>query len=208
MTKVGAELKQHEFHMACGELDEVFICNASVHIERMDTTAFWIGIEADGLPPLMLNTGVHRGTWFFNVEEDCEQGGAFLQVQRPRNSTRVPIDARAAQIASLTTLLAERDAEIARLKCEADKRMGHIADIAVNLHTPVGMNSAQYAKEVAGDYEAIRKLAAQLVGLLNEYGFTSGYHRLCNECSSRTHKQGCGINNVLASAKALGIGGK
>lgn len=66
-----------------GEFDEVFISNASVHIERMNDTGFWIGIEGKGLPLLMVNTGVHRGKWFFNLEEDAIDGRSF-QVQRPR----------------------------------------------------------------------------------------------------------------------------
>ena len=105
------QLKRYEFRMAEGEFDEVFIRNAEVHIERMDTTAFWIGIEAEGFAPLTLNTGVHRGTWFFNLEEDTELGdsGRFLQVQRPRNTPRVPVDARAKQLAEAQAALDAKD---------------------------------------------------------------------------------------------------
>jgi hypothetical protein len=81
--------KSHKFGLCdSGEFDEVFIKNAFVHIERMSDTAFWIGIEAKGLPMLMLNTGVHRGVWFFNIEEDAINGN-WLTVQRPRKSKRV-----------------------------------------------------------------------------------------------------------------------
>lgn len=82
----------HDFGMSDGELDEVFIANASVHIERMDTTAFWIGIDAPGMAPLMLNTGVHRGIWYFNIQEDSlDDKAQFLSIQRPRNSKSIPV---------------------------------------------------------------------------------------------------------------------
>jgi len=68
------------------EFDEVYLAEASVHIERMDETAFWMGIEAEGLPRLMVNTGVERGQWYFNVEEDEKDGKRFT-VQRPRRGS-------------------------------------------------------------------------------------------------------------------------
>ena len=83
--------KHHDFSRQDDELDEVFIRNASVHIERMDDTAFWIGIyppESSGFPSIMLNTGVYKGEWFFNVEEDCLDGPRDFIVRRPRYSKR------------------------------------------------------------------------------------------------------------------------
>src|SRR6185437_10408306 len=97
----------HEFSCPDGELDEVFINNASVHIERMHETAFWIGISCEGKPPLMLNTGVHRGTWYFNVEVDSLEDPKSFYVQRPRSS-------------KLVACRKPEDAErIARLEAEA-----------------------------------------------------------------------------------------
>lgn len=81
---------QHEFSCPGGELDEVWIENAFVHIERMDDTAFWIGIEGKGKPMLHLNTGVHRGQWYFNIEVDSLEKPEFLSVQRPRKGTHAP----------------------------------------------------------------------------------------------------------------------
>lgn len=66
-----------------GEFDEAFIREASVHIERMAETAFWIGIDLPDGTSLMINTGVDHGQWFFNVEEDREAGRSY-SVSRPR----------------------------------------------------------------------------------------------------------------------------
>jgi len=65
-----------------GEFDEMFLHNASVHIERMNTRAFWIGIETADGRNIHVNTGVHNGKWFFNVE-DTAVGGKFESVERP-----------------------------------------------------------------------------------------------------------------------------
>jgi len=72
-----------------GEFDELWVRNAYVHVERMDKTAFWIGIdiEDDRDHRLMVNTGVDRGVWYFNVEEEGGVGHSFT-VRRPRSSTR------------------------------------------------------------------------------------------------------------------------
>ena len=70
-----------------GEFDETFVANASVHIERMDDTAYWIGIYTPDGKGIMVNTGVYRGEWYFNVEEDSPDGRSFT-VRRPRNSKR------------------------------------------------------------------------------------------------------------------------
>jgi hypothetical protein len=79
--------RRHEFRLDHRqEFDEIVLPQASVHIERMDETAFWIGIEAIGLPGLMVNTGVNRGTWYFNIEEDEHNGRSFT-VHRPRSRT-------------------------------------------------------------------------------------------------------------------------
>lgn len=79
-------MKTHKFGLDHrGEFDEVFVKNASVHIERMGETAFWMRIDAPGLPSLMLNTGVHRGTWYFWGGEDSKQGQHF-SIQRPRRT--------------------------------------------------------------------------------------------------------------------------
>jgi hypothetical protein len=64
-----------------GEFDEAFFTNASVHIERMDTRAWWIGIETpEG--NFMINTGIADGKWFFNFEED-KLGGESHLLTRP-----------------------------------------------------------------------------------------------------------------------------
>jgi hypothetical protein len=81
-------LKQHDFGLDHrDELDEVFVRNAFVHIERMNETGYWIGIDSPGRPHLMINTGVHGGKWFFNVEED-KIGGKYFNVERPRRKPR------------------------------------------------------------------------------------------------------------------------
>ncbi len=85
--------KHHEFDISRydDEFDEVWIKGANVHIERMDETAFWIGIDpppSSGLPRIMLNTGVCKGEWYFNLEEDCLDGAQSVSVRRPRSSRR------------------------------------------------------------------------------------------------------------------------
>lgn len=82
------------FDKIAGEFDEAWISGADVHIERMSDTTFWIGItppEGSGLPTVMLNTGVHKGEWFFNLYEDCLDDAKDVTVRRPRNSkTKLP----------------------------------------------------------------------------------------------------------------------
>lgn len=88
------KLKHHAFDLGHdGEFDEVWVAKADVHIERMNDTGFWIGIDppkSSGLPRIMLNTGVYRGEWFFNLQEDCFGDAQCLSVRRPRNS-RTPL---------------------------------------------------------------------------------------------------------------------
>lgn len=81
--------KLHQFSLdKDGELDEVFIKNAFVHIERMNDRGYWIGIyppDKSGLPKLMVNTGVHFGEWFFGLYEDSEDAKAqSFSTRRPR----------------------------------------------------------------------------------------------------------------------------
>ena len=63
------------------EFDETFLKDATVHIERMDECCFFIGIDAKGLPPLKLFTGIQEGQWFFNINED-RIDGEFISVRR------------------------------------------------------------------------------------------------------------------------------
>lgn len=65
------------------EFDELIVEKANVHIERLDTKAFWIGIYPDKGAGWMVNTGVDSdGNWFFNVEEDDDnpEGGRSFMV--------------------------------------------------------------------------------------------------------------------------------
>lgn len=74
-----------------GEFDEVCVKNAFVHIERMSESEFWGGIDppkGSGLPEIMLFTGVTKGTWYFNVGEDCHDGSQHFSVRRPRKSRK------------------------------------------------------------------------------------------------------------------------
>lgn len=66
-----------------GEFDELFV-TGFVHIERMDTRAFWIGIDTPG-GQIHVRTGVEKGVWFFNIEQEFEDGraGEDFQVERP-----------------------------------------------------------------------------------------------------------------------------
>lgn len=67
-----------------GEFDELFVQDARVHVERMNTRAFWIGIEVKGGPMIHINTGIHHGKWFFRVEDvDSPLGGVSESVERP-----------------------------------------------------------------------------------------------------------------------------
>jgi hypothetical protein len=79
--------KRHNFSFSMdldigrAEFDELFVENASVHIERMDEAAFFIGIDAKGFPGLLVNTGIQGGKWYFNVQEDVN-AGRFISVHR------------------------------------------------------------------------------------------------------------------------------
>lgn len=107
----------HEFGMSEDELDEVFIKDAHVHIERMDDTSFWIGIHATGMAPIMLNTGVCRGVWYFNVEEDSlDHKAQMLRIQRPRKSKPIPNP----EIIELRTKLTAADARARSAEAERD----------------------------------------------------------------------------------------
>lgn len=79
-----------------GEFDEVFVKKASVQIERMDEKAFWIGIDAPGMPTLMINTGVYMGRWYFRVEEDAFEGKSF-EIFRPAVTSRKKCSKRVTQ---------------------------------------------------------------------------------------------------------------
>lgn len=59
------------------EFDELLVDRADVHIERLDGKAFWIGIYAKGGTGWMVNTGVVRGKWYFNVQEDAINGRLY-----------------------------------------------------------------------------------------------------------------------------------
>lgn len=89
-AKRGGVKKHHNIKIASdGELDEIF-ASGGIHIERMSDSSFWIGIYPDrkkGLPDLMINTGVHGGVWYFNVEEDVIDGRSF-QVRRTKKVKR------------------------------------------------------------------------------------------------------------------------
>lgn len=65
-----------------GELDEYFADGAHVHIERMDTRSFWIGLDLPGDRHVRINTGVSGNKWYFNVEEDWAEGKTY-EVNRP-----------------------------------------------------------------------------------------------------------------------------
>src|ERR1700689_5198421 len=86
--------QHHKMHLdrIDNEFDEVWIANCDVHIERMNETGFWIGIDPpnrSGLPGIMLNTGLYKGEWFFNIYEDCLGEPQSFEVRRPRSSKRV-----------------------------------------------------------------------------------------------------------------------
>ncbi len=95
-----------------GEFDELFLRDCSVHIERMNETGFWIGIDFAG-GRVTVNTGVYRGEWFFNVEEDTV-GGQSAQVTRPRRGVKIP--SPFAQIKRMDAIIERYQEEIALLK--------------------------------------------------------------------------------------------
>ncbi len=75
-----------------GEFDELFIDGADVHVERMSATSFWVGIRSK-TEDIHINTGVHRGQWYFNVED--MKGKEYHSVSRPRGLTkRTPQEVR------------------------------------------------------------------------------------------------------------------
>lgn len=114
----------HEFSCPDGELDEVFIANAFVHIERMGDTAFWIGIEGENKPMLHLNTGVHRGQWYFNIEVDSNDEPHWLAVQRPRKGSAPPPSRRPHDVERITAL----ESENRQLKEQVRKLSAPVSD--------------------------------------------------------------------------------
>ncbi len=70
-----------------GALDEVFLENANVHIERMHKTGYWIGFDLQDGGRILLNTGLSRGQWFFTVQEG-QAGGRIFSVHRPRRKAK------------------------------------------------------------------------------------------------------------------------
>lgn len=60
-----------------GEFDEFVAKNAAIHVERMNETGFWIGIDLPGGARVKINTGVESGKWFFNIEEDGNPERSF-----------------------------------------------------------------------------------------------------------------------------------
>lgn len=64
------------------EFDELFVSDASVHVERMNERGFWIGVTGSDGRRFSINTGIADGKWFFSVEEDKKRG-QFYSVQRP-----------------------------------------------------------------------------------------------------------------------------
>lgn len=113
------EAKKHDFKLSDDELDEFFVSGADIHVERMNTAAFWIDISHPSLPGLSINTGVHRGVWFFNVQNNSEDD-EFFNVQRPRKSKPVELP----KLAELRTVLAKTIAisDDWRQRCEFSVR--------------------------------------------------------------------------------------
>lgn len=54
-----------------GEIDEVIVTDAHVHIEKMDRAQVWIGIDPAGSTNrINVNIGIEEGAWYLNVEEE------------------------------------------------------------------------------------------------------------------------------------------
>lgn len=114
--------------LGLGEFDELWSSEASVHIERMDKRAFWMGIYLPDKRSVMVNTGVtHSGIWFFNVDENWHEGRRY-EIQVPRRpridetsiqkclGLRDQIDRLRARIAELEKENAELEKQNASLK--------------------------------------------------------------------------------------------
>ena len=71
-------VKAHKITTPNGELDEVFVSGASVHVERLNEMCFWIGIDHPTLPSLNIRTGVEDRKWFFRLEEDSKATREFV----------------------------------------------------------------------------------------------------------------------------------
>lgn len=80
-TAEGAAPLAHNFRLGstegaltstpAAELDEFYIENAAIHVERMGRSSFCLIIDAPGLPSVHINTGIAPGPeWYFNVWED------------------------------------------------------------------------------------------------------------------------------------------
>jgi hypothetical protein len=108
-----------KFHMAMGEFDELWLDKADIHIERMDDAAFWIGFYPEVGPELMLNTGVYRGEWYFNIYEDVVGDGRDISVRRPRNS-KTPISKRNPRLEQAALDFIAQDNAIRELKASME----------------------------------------------------------------------------------------
>lgn len=82
-----------------GAFDAVWVANAFVHVERMSDTCFWMRFDTQQGPGIAIRTGIHRGKWFFRIEED-KIGGREYVVERPRTKKTLTVRSPEPQQAS------------------------------------------------------------------------------------------------------------
>lgn len=92
-TAEGAAPLAHDFRLGstegaltstpAAELDEFYIENAAIHVERMGRSSFCLIIDAPGLPSVHIDTGIAPGPeWYFNVWEDELENPKQFQISR------------------------------------------------------------------------------------------------------------------------------
>lgn len=90
-SRIVADVRPKFRNDSQGEFDETWFSGVNVHIERMSETAFWIGFDFPDGSRVMLNTGVQRGVWYFNLEEDrLGTDRQCVSVRRPRSAKTAP----------------------------------------------------------------------------------------------------------------------
>ena len=132
------------FHDAAGEFDETWLKGVDVHIERMNETGFWIGFDFPDGRRVMLNTGVYRGEWYFNLEEDALGDHQSASVCRPRNATK-------------SAALVKANNDIHRLTESRDAISALFPEDAAHKHPESGVSLLDDVRDVIAKYAELRK---------------------------------------------------
>ena len=91
-----------------------------------------------------------------------------------------------------------------RLKAESERRMDHICAIGVHLKTPVGMNSADYAKEVSETLERLKAPVSDEEWMKSYWQADGGMRSFVNAFIASRAIQETGVKRDMQSPMAGG----